>query len=592
MAGLGSSILDFMANITQLWKSPGMPSKGKRYEMNKSILSEIDLDKMDSSSPLMTFFGQNKKQLKTELQDFHLTKAIIELYSTHVMDAIMSSSLRISNAKEDYNSLTDKMMEDANHFLDILNIKNFIREHIDDMLYYGKFCYILIIKPDEKKFIFECPPNPYDFYLIECKNESYLAVYSEKNELLQKNSDNFIFYFNKKKSVKNIEGLLNQSEYNNKDSNNIVYDYNSIEDLLPQSLYFTGKGILDDNLNLLMSIYLNEFLEDQLNIRDATRKDIIIADIKDPKTPRNDVSDALDDFNETFNNNFLFNGASSSLRSMTAIIATNVIYEGVAVLPGHENYTNFETLDLPDLSDKKESLANIQISQRHKIFTNKGIPEGMFEGMGNKWDTLADASRFLTEVSSLLDSVIDFIKSIIIKYINSRYNIDITLSDINLELSVTNTISNSKWTRDIGLQSKMFSEVSALLRTIKDDLNIDNLYLDTRKYLESVDDALSVVNPSLQGLILIDKTIKELNIPTTEEDNRLIKKGNEIEENDMSDNEIPPLQALNEQEEEDKLSEYKERLQEEKESKKENDQNKNDLIEELKNKLDEKKDDE
>ena len=107
-------------------------------------------------------------------------------------------------------------------------------------------------------------------------------------------------------------------------------------------------------------------------------------------------------------------GSFSSLKAMTNIVAQNLLYEGVVVMPEHENYTNFDVLDLPSLNEKIERLSNAQISQRHKIFTNKGIPEGMFEGMGNKWDTLADASRFLTEVSDLLDSVIDFIKSIII----------------------------------------------------------------------------------------------------------------------------------------------------------------------------------
>lgn len=506
-----STMLDFVSYLTEIYKEPGVGQKSSKYKVNKSLLSGVDMDSLDPSSPLISFFGQNKKQIREDLKDFHLTKAIVDLYSSTIMDSINSSSLKISNAREGDNKLTDDIIEDVNYFMDIVDIKTFIRRNIKDFLYFGKFAVIFKIKRDEHKYNFAVPKkNPYDFYLVECKDDDYLVLKNKKGQLVQKNARNFVCYFNEKKRVDLIPGL-DCDDSNDNYTEEQLTDEDFLDDLMSEADYYSADGLLDDNLNLLLSIYLNETLLDNLSLRDATRKDIIIADVKDPKTPRTDVSSAMDDFNETFNNNFLYNSAVSSLQAMTALLMTNVIYEGTAVLPGHENYTNFEMLEIPDLSKKKEDLADLQISQRNKIFTNKGIPEGVFEGTGNKWDTLQDQSRFLTEVSKYNDSVNDFIMSFALKYINKAYGLDITKADINLELGVSNTIANSKWNRDIGLQAKMLSEVSSILSTARNDTDVENLYIDQEQYLTMVNASLGVVNPSLENLILIEKTVQPSN---------------------------------------------------------------------------------
>lgn len=522
-----SQILDLVGQISNTFSEPGISKKGKRGINRQSILSNKPTDDTtDSSSPLINFFGQNTKSTREELRNFHLTKAIVDLYSSTIMDSVNSSSLKISNARDD-NKINDKVIEDVNYFLDLIDIKTFIRQNIADFLYFGKFALIFKVNRKEKSYVFDIPKNPFDFHLVECKDEDYILIRNKTGEYVQRNKSNFVCYFNEKKRVDYINEIEVDHDEIEGSSNRPTDDYDYLEDLVNPIVYYGSEGLLDDNLNLLLSIFLNELLLDNLSLRDATRKDIIIADVKDPKTPGQEVANAMDEFNETFNNNFLYNASINNLSAMANILMQNVIYEGTAVLPGHENYTNFDMLDIPDLSKKKEDLADLQISQRNKLFTNKGIPEGIFEGTGNKWDTLQDQTRFLTEVSKYNDSVIEFITQIAVKYINEAYDLDITPADINLELGVSNTITNSKWNRDIGLQAKMLSEVSSILRTARDDTDVENLYIDSTKYLEMVNSSLAVVNPSLENLILIDKTVR----PSNEREDEC-----ELEENSDSDN--------------------------------------------------------
>lgn len=563
---LTSTMLDFVSYLTEIYKEPGVSKNSSKYKVNKSLLNGVDMDSLDPSSPLISFFGQNKRQIREDLKQFHLTKAIIDLYSSTIMDSINSSSLKISNAREGQNKLNDKIIDDVNYFMDMIDIKTFIRQNINDFLYFGKFALIFKVKRQERSFIYNTPKYPHDFYLVECKDDDYLVLKNKKDQLVQRNAKNFVYYFNEKRRVDLIPGLDCDEDVNYNDQD--IEDEDFLEDLISKVEYYSADGLLDDNLNLLLSIYLNETLLDNLSLRDATRKDIIIADVKDPKTPRTDVSSAMDDFNETFNNNFLYNSAVSSLQAMTALLMNNVIYEGTAVLPGHENYTNFDMLEIPDLSKKKEDLADLQISQRNKIFTNKGIPEGIFEGTGNKWDTLQDQSRFLTEVSKYNDSVIDFITSFALKYINEAYGLDITKADINLELGVSNTITNSKWNRDIGLQAKMLSEVSSILNTARNDTDVENLYIDQEKYLTMVNASLGVVNPSLENLILIEKTVQPSNERQDNDESEEGSSGNNQPNNQTSEI-IEEQNTRTIEEKEDRIEERFEKYQEKEEKQKE-----------------------
>jgi hypothetical protein len=444
--------------------------------------------------------------LKKSLEDFWLVKLIIGIFESAIKDVINGSNFEVSldDSVTDY----EKKTKEINDFIQEIGFKSFINKTLSSSLYWGS--YVWYIDYEKKRLVDLI--NPTDFLQIRSRHRPVKYIKSEA--LIH---DEKIDAYNSSEKFTDFEGSIVRAEkiayisFNpqllknvpRKVDDKISYKKDHTQDewfLEKQSVafsYYGGKGLCDDILMLLGEYLIKYLLQYLMSLKVNIRPDILIARLADKTGNVKDVTEAVQAIEDCVNN-------SDSDVSIFNLDITRLIYQAQQVLsnpmkvvPGLQNYSDFQLLEYPDWKDKLDRLNSDMDGLLKDILGKEGIPIEMVDGTSSsRWESIQRSSRLMSTIEGILDDITVSIKQLVKSYFYFKNKSTLSDDVIHVNLDSSNIIYNTAYnTRIQSLTDKVnnvvqiFSNYDSLATNNKLNQSVVNNWL--RDQLSTVDSKLS-----------------------------------------------------------------------------------------------------
>lgn len=472
-----------------------------------------------------------RPQIYDFLVNYGFVQSLVDLVKSTIQDVITKASFNITledgipNLDE---NMSKKITEDTNEFISKLNLRDAIINDLGLYLYYGNYVYMV----DFDKGLLKRVKKPHNVISVEryCRPDSFMIYnknYKDAADLKEiKNDSCFVFQYNKIKINEASEldvhlqtlyatnGGKKLSEQDIKKARESYLKDHSLADETLMYVYYQGRGVFFANMQLLLLYYIKELLYDLLGMKDTIRPDIMIARIADDKTDESVIANAINDIEALVNDSAALDIGNnvSSIDSITQMLTgiQSYLTNGIKVVPGMNNFSNLDALKLPELTGKREALKNELDNLRSRILNNIGIPEELYNGQSNRWESISRSARYLTLIDQWVTEITLMCKTIAKSYIEKYYpnfGKSVKLDHIRLNLDTNNIIFNNY----SNTRSRVISEkLDAIQRVSRSALDmIDNPLADKQAVLDYTRITMESIDPAAVKL-LQDKLPAEL----------------------------------------------------------------------------------
>ena len=463
-----------------------------------------------------------RPQIYDFLVNYGFVQSLVDLVKSTIQDVITKASFNIT--LEDVDGIDEEMSKEitdkTNEFITKLNLRDAIINDLGLYLYYGNYVYMV----DFEKGLLKRVKKPHNVISVEryCKPDSFMIYnknFRDASDLKEiKNNSCFVFQYNKIKINEATEldvhlqtlyatnggkKLSDQELIAAKES--YLKDHPLADETL-MYVYYQGRGVFFANMQLLLLYYIKELLYDLLGMKDTIRPDIMIARIADDKTDEAVIANAVNDIEALVNDSAALDVGNnvSSIDSITQMLTgiQSYLSNGIKVVPGMNNFSNLDALKLPELTGKREALKNELDNLRSRILNNIGIPEELYNGQSNRWESISRSARYLTLIDQWVTEITLMCKNISKSYIDKfypNYGKNIKLDSIRLNLDTNNIIFNNY----SNTRSRVISEkLDAIQRVSRNALDmIDNPLADKQAVLDYTRITMESIDPAATKLL-------------------------------------------------------------------------------------------
>lgn len=441
-------------------------------------------------------------RIMDELEDYELTELttlILSAYKDFIIGYISQTGELLSFA----DGTEDAELKKVNYYLSRLDVRNDIKNHMDEILYWGSHCGLLTW--DSENRIFKKRPLQFDHTVVtvfDDQKPSKHLILDRGHNIQEIPVSSLIRY-----------GALDLSLINNiredediiKNSDEIVkkYDY-----LTSQPLYYKIVGKVKEFI-------LNEMLISLLSIKDLVQPLLLMLNADkqtDPATANNLATNIENLINKYVDISTIFSARFSVYDLMDSVInniRVLVDYNGVA--------QNLGTLDLSKLKEKLDMVQQQQDMKKEAIVNALGLTIDFLQGRMTKWDAIRQSDRLNGRINSFVkmlnDSVINL--GCNIYYLTTKKTIKPEQLRSNLftktATQFANEISNSE------IVSQILQSVTGLVSNIQNDVRSNEL-IEPLRYFKYVKNKLSMIDPEAADLLTEDRFMQLLESIKQEKD--------------------------------------------------------------------------
>lgn len=407
------------------------------------------------------------------VRDFHLTKAILNLFQSFISDLYRDSELTVKVI-----GYEEKLTLWLNEYIKEVDLKKNALDNIDDFLFWGNQGKYL----DHESSGFRHLTNPVDFAVYFENDIPKMSIVGEEFAKVRG-----VRYYNglwMQYRPKTVKAFSDDTQKDNPDAG-IYYE----------SEYKKGESIFKGVILRLYSMFIKEYLLDQMSLKEALKNEVIVANIQDPKTSMQDINQAVDMISNLINDQESMSILSKSPQALLRIIDEKMV-NYVNVVPGIQNFTNFDKMDVYSLRDKLQMLQDDLDKDEAKVLKTLGIPDELMNGSSTRWEALERSSRFATVIAWVNSYIIQSIQYFCQAQIYYKFKMFIPIAKIQINTD-TSTILSAP---DNAYKYRNFQDSIEAIRTAADTykdlaqnevVDPDKLYDFFHKKLSSIDSSVS-----------------------------------------------------------------------------------------------------
>jgi len=469
------------------------------------LLNRIDVSRNTRQYEEMTsdFLASSSiKELKNFLRNYHFTESITSLLNFVVEDLISKASF-VVNVKESEGSEIDKeLSNEVSKYLQDIRLRDVILKDLNEHIYLGQYSYYLdevnrkiykLTKPDEGTII-STGDRIIALIYDESTNDNSYSLSSDSKNIIK--SPNLITYFYKKEVIKKIS----YGELENKES--ILKELGELDKIkfLPKSISlmegFVGRSLIDSVIYRIYQMMLREFQIDLLSIKDTLKQEIILANISPNVRDASAVADALTSIESAVN----FSDFSFSVSKPEEMLNRIIYYfqHAIKVVPSLQSISSFDTMERDRITEKKERLERERDEIEKNILNNLGIPDELFSGSSNRWETMSRSSRFMTLIDSILNSEIMLVKRVCEDYIRHQKKIQ-TPYIVEFNISSSNVIINNTMQNQAAI---LEDKVRGFMNIIREAIAFaKDPNIDSQLVIDYIRSQIAMIDPVASKLI-------------------------------------------------------------------------------------------
>lgn len=399
-----------------------------------------------------------------------------------------------------------------------IKIIDYIRDHINDYVFYGGYYSMLQTQRDEKGhlvFRIEELNNPNAVVIKKKKNEDgniediFLAIGDDGN-LYEIPSTEVIYISNPKLRLTNDleEGWKEKSKPEkpklgrNKGSENR-------NKVLRKESFMASEPLFYSSILKIKELVIKELLISLISLRDLSSPSLLGLQ-SDKSVPLETMNELCARLQKLANNTNELSSFITSQFDVTSFIES-ALTQNVKVFPDYNSTITSRTslLPLDKLTDKLLDLIQNLDYVRNSVLSPLGLPSTILDGTsGSKWSVLQQSERANSRVTSLISGIKDSIVNLVCSIYKVIYNEDLDPSLVQIHIFQKTTVEYNNQINEAESVSGLVQGISGVLSNALQTLEQATPLIEPESYLSYIQNLLKDIDPSTESLINED-TIKQ-----------------------------------------------------------------------------------
>lgn len=447
-----------------------------------------------------------------------LVKLSVSFFQDYVVNFLNTSSSQVVTIlDEDGNEDTSKTERMNNALLRDLRIFDLIRDHMNEVIYYGAYYSMLRTKRDDKGHLRFYSYGLYDPVSVivkrkfDRKTEEMVESYIVKGDdgVAYEVPDDECFYLGspnmrlqnnlKDDTVLGKDPFGYQSEQRH---GNLKLGKSENRDHVLQTEYYTsGEPLFYTNILKLKELVVKELLVSLLTLRDLCTPSIL-ALMFDKGVPLENAEELCTKVQRMLNS---YNDLSSFLTAQfdaTSLIE-NILSQNIKVIPDfNATLQNRGLINTDKLSDKILELLQGLDQSKQSVLGALGIPGSILDGsIGTKWAILQSSERANSKVYSIMTGLRESVMSLIQTIHKLMYGESLDPSLIKLHILEKSTVEFNNTMNTLESVGNVSSGIMNLITSALQGLDISMPLIDPKAFITYIHGLIKDIDPGAAEII-------------------------------------------------------------------------------------------
>ena len=445
-----------------------------------------------------------------------LAKLSVSFFQDYVVNFLNTSATQVVTIlDEEGNEDSNKTSRMNDALLRDLRIFDIIRDHMNEIIYYGAYYSMLRTKRDDKGHLRFYSYGLYDPVSVivkrkfDRKTEELVESYIVKGDdgVAYEVPDDECFYLGSPNM--RLQNDLKEDSVLGKDPFGVRHEKEKLklgksenrEHVLQTEYYTAGEPLFYTNILKLKELVVKELLVSLLTLRDLCTPSIL-ALMFDKGVPLENAEELCTKVQRMLNS---YNDLSSFLTAQfdaTSLIE-NILSQNIKVIPDfNATLQNKGLINTDKLSEKLLELLQSLDQSKQAVLGALGIPGSILDGsIGTKWAILQSSERANSKVYSLMTGIRESVLSLIQTLHKLMYQETIDPSQIKLHILEKSTVEFNNTLNTLESVGNVSSGIVNLITTALQGLDVSMPLIDTRTFITYIHGLIKDIDPAAAEII-------------------------------------------------------------------------------------------
>lgn len=514
---LGSGRFALRSNVYNNGGTPGYSPIGGTSQ------SRI-FDGMDRKSPLLGNYMPSSRlssyyEKLAELKGYQLLD-ISKLATNFFADYIINFLADESNGAQlvtimDENGNKDETKTERINDVLVKDIKifDFIRDHIQDYVFYGGYYSMLRNTRDELGHLRFRIEELYDPISVVIKKKRVKETDEIEEVFLARSDENIIYEIPKKEMIyisNTALRLVNDlsSDWNDKNKKSWLHEKpkeggkGTRDKVTRKESYQAAEPLFYSSIIKLKELVIKELLVSLISLRDLTSVQMFLLQF-DKAVPLETANELCARATKLANNT---NEISSFLTSQFDVVSfiENTLTQSAKFIPDYNSTLGSKNSMLPldKLSDKLLDIMQTLDQCRNNVLSPLGLPSTILDSTsGSKWQVLQQSERANSRVASFMAGIKDSVTNLVCSIYETLYGTELDPSLIKLHISEKTSVEYNNQINQSESINGLVQGISNIIQTSLQTLDFASPLIDPEAYLTYIHNLLKDIDPNTENLI-------------------------------------------------------------------------------------------
>lgn len=514
---LGSGRFALRSNVYNNGGTPGYSPIGGTSQ------SRI-FDGMDRKSPLLGNYMPSSRlssyyEKLAELKGYQLldiSKLATNFFADYIINFLAdeSNGAQLVTIMDDDGNKDETKTERINDVL-VKDIKifDFIRDHIQDYVFYGGYYSMLRNTRDELGHLRFRIEELYDPISVVIKKKRIKETDEIEEVFLARSDENIIYEIPKKEMIyisNTALRLVNDlsSDWNDKHKKSWLHEKpkeggkGTRDKVTRKESYQAAEPLFYSSIIKLKELVIKELLVSLISLRDLTSVQMFLLQF-DKAVPLETANELCARATKLANNT---NEISSFLTSQFDVVSfiENTLTQSAKFIPDYNSTLGSKNSMLPldKLSDKLLDIMQTLDQCRNNVLSPLGLPSTILDSTsGSKWQVLQQSERANSRVASFMAGIKDSVTNLVCSVYETLYGTELDPSLIKLHISEKTSVEYNNQINQSESINGLVQGISNIIQTSLQTLDFASPLIDPEAYLTYIHNLLKDIDPNTENLI-------------------------------------------------------------------------------------------
>ena len=514
---LGSGRFALRSNVYNNGGTPGYSPIGGTSQ------SRI-FDGMDRKSPLLGNYMPSSRlssyyEKLAELKGYQLldiSKLATNFFADYIINFLAdeSNGAQLVTIMDGSGNKDETKTERINDVL-VKDIKifDFIRDHIQDYVFYGGYYSMLRNTRDELGHLKFRIEELYDPISVVIKKKRIKETDEIEEVFLARSDENIIYEIPKKEMIyisNTALRLVNDlsPDWNDKNKKSWLHEKpkeggkGTRDKVTRKESYQAAEPLFYSSIIKLKELVIKELLVSLISLRDLTSVQMFLLQF-DKAVPLETANELCARATKLANNT---NEISSFLTSQFDVVSfiENTLTQSAKFIPDYNSTLGSKNSMLPldKLSDKLLDIMQTLDQCRNNVLSPLGLPSTILDSTsGSKWQVLQQSERANSRVASFMAGIKDSVTNLVCSVYETLYGTEIDPSLIKLHISEKTSVEYNNQINQSESINGLVQGISNIIQTSLQTLDFASPLIDPEAYLTYIHNLLKDIDPNTENLI-------------------------------------------------------------------------------------------